>query len=602
MLQAYIACSDSHGPPRRRDDRPSKADRALHRSTRSRAKGLARQSAHRRNDAEAMRLDLGLAGDRLTIKAGPLLPLAALAVFVAFTLFAARPATAGQARIEALLRAASLGDTRASLMAVDLTAGRTLLRLHADRPMIPASNMKLITSAAALDRLGADHVFRTELRILRPEHWRKTADQAPGENPDLLIKGDGDPAFGDPELLEDSGLDIEQMIDMWVDAVRRTGVRALNRIIVDDRIFDRTWVHPDWPDDQLQRWYCAQVAGLNFHNNCLDLYPEPTRHLESPRVRISPLVDFIPTRNRAKTDNRSDSFWAHRKSGTNKITFYGKVKRRYRSPVSITIHQPPLFFGQLLAERLVEAGISVREVVLPDRTALLPEGRTLHAIQTTLPLVLARCNKDSQNLFAEALIKRLGHEQTGAPGSWKNGAAAVRIFLRDRLGARAAAIQVADGSGMSRNNAVTARLLIDLLADMHQRHPDFTVFRESLSVAGEDGTLRRRLDPEDLDATVIGKSGYLNGVSSLSGYVFIPALSTPNADRQPGERTNGSIHRRDTPGGAEQAGPRRVLAFSLLFNGFEPPTYNHHLKTLQDQIVSMLIDQVAPAEQPEFGG
>ena len=118
--------------------------------------------------------------------------------------------------------------------------------------MVPASNMKVLTTGAALHVLGADWSFRT--RLLR-------------DGDRLTVVGDGDPSLGDPAL--DGARTTEQLMDGWVAAVRAAGVRRVRELVADDRILDREFTHPSWPADQLNASYCAQVAGLNIHENLL---------------------------------------------------------------------------------------------------------------------------------------------------------------------------------------------------------------------------------------------------------------------------------------------------------------------------------------------
>ena len=102
----------------------------------------------------------------------------------------------------------------------------------------------------------------------------------------LIFVGDGDPALGDPRGMAE-GEDVETVLRKWTEAVQRGGVTRVGTLIVDDRVFDRQWAHPDWPRDQLNRWYCAEVAGINFHQNCLGVYPQPTMKGQSPIVTLA---------------------------------------------------------------------------------------------------------------------------------------------------------------------------------------------------------------------------------------------------------------------------------------------------------------------------
>ena len=470
-------------------------------------------------------------------------------------------------RIESQLRSADLGDTQVSVFVYDLDAEAVIAQIDADRRMIPASNMKLVTTAAALIHLGPDFVFRTELRML-------PGGEARGGSPTLVIHGDGDPAFGDPVILEQHGLSVEDLLELWSDAVANTGVRRFDRLIVEDRVFDRTFTHPSWPHNQLIYRWCAPVAGLNFYQNVLDVLPQPTRHGRAPVVSMFPpeATRFLKTSNRAST-GRTDSFWINRR-GPDSLSFHGTVKNRRRTPVQVTLADPPLFLGRVLAERWKDRGIVIGEVDRPEEDARLPRGRVLHRMRTTLPLVLERTNQDSQNMFAEALLKRMGREITGRPGSFDNGAAAVRIAMQKLLGPRVSVLKVADGSGMSRDNRVTARFLVELLAAM-DKHPDEDVaqtFLSSLAVGGENGTLKRRFREFDPRVDVLGKSGYLRGVSALSGYLVRP--------------------------GEGQA--KRRVAFAMLFNGFEPPVSNTRLKRLQEQFLTVI--EEATARGDRLGG
>lgn len=465
---------------------------------------------------------------------------------------------------QAVIDAADLRTTDVGVYIYDLDANNILVSINPDEPLMPASNMKVFTTAAALQTLGPDFVFRTELKMLPANSIKDVA------GPVLLIKGDGDPAFGDADVLAKHGLDIEKMLEAWVNAVKATGVKQFDQLLIDDRVFDRNFVHPSWPVDQLNQWYCAEVAGLSFNDNCMDVYPEPTVEGQSPRVLIWPLVPSVNITNRAMT-GKSDTFWVARKRDSNDLTFYGKVKNRRSSPINVTIHDPSLFFGELVKHRLSQAGIVVKEVLRPEDDAQLPRGQTLHVIQTTIDQVLDRCNKDSQNLFAECLFKRMGRKVTGRPGSWDNGAAALRIFLHDRLGARSAAISIADGSGMSRDNQITARSMVEVLASMASDPKMSAIFLNSLSVGGKDGTLRKRFG-DFKQGTVLGKSGYIRSVSTLSGLVIVNDPTRPDG--------------------------KRTVIFSLLFNNFKPPVYLNRVRETQDKLVEMIYKSMLEAVQP----
>lgn len=456
----------------------------------------------------------------------------------------------------AVVRAANLGHASVGLYAIDVQTGEVLIKLNPNDPLIPASNMKLLTTASALNELGPEFLFKTRLKLTDP-------DPTNGK-PSLVLQGDGDPSLGDPTLLTQHGMDVDQLIQQWVAVVQKTGIKEFDQLIIDDRIFDREFVHAAWPEDQLNRWYCAQVAGINFHDNCLDVYPRPTRSGVAPILRISPESPFLRLSNRAVSGS-TDSFWISRRLGTNEMTFRGVVKYPRESPENVTIDDPPNYLAMLLQHNLAQVGITVHHLYRPPMDEILPKARDIHIIQTTIDVVLNRCNKDSQNLFAESLFKRAGREMTGVPGSWETGRAAMRIFLRSRLGSAAASVEIDDGSGMSRNNKVSPKAIVDLLVSMYNDPKLGKTYLRSLSVGGKDGSLEKRFD--DLTSTVLGKTGYIRAVSSLSGFVVYP-----------------------NPQGTD--GPR-VIAFSFLFNDFKAPVYVYQVKALQNKLVGLLDKEAA---------
>jgi D-alanyl-D-alanine carboxypeptidase/D-alanyl-D-alanine-endopeptidase (penicillin-binding protein 4) len=227
---------------------------------------------------------------------------------------------------------------------------------------------------------------------------------------------------------------------------------------------------------------------------------------------------------RVKTARTGEnSIWAEREPVHNRFTIHGTVRAALDKPVEVTMHEPGLVFGRLLADRLGSLGAggegtSVR-LAEPDED-LKAVDEMIAVVRTPLRAVLGRCNGDSHNLYAECLSKAAGHATTGQPGSWSNGAAVVRMQLRERLGPEAAVmVLIADGSGMSRSNQVTPGVLARWLAAMSLDARCGAAFVESLPRAGQEGSVMKRFEHKALTNEVRCKSGYVNGVRCLSGYV-----------------------------------------------------------------------------------
>ena len=168
-----------------------------------------------------------------------------------------------QNAIEALFRDSGIGATKMGAIVIDAGTQRVLAEVNADQSYIPASNMKVVTSGAALRVLGPDFEFVTRLNF-----------DAAGNR--AVVIGSGDPAFGDPKLLEEMGISAEDLLDIWAKALRDAGFKKGGELVIDDRVFDREYVHPTWPTAQLNRWYCAEVAGVNFHTNILTIFAKPS--------------------------------------------------------------------------------------------------------------------------------------------------------------------------------------------------------------------------------------------------------------------------------------------------------------------------------------
>ena len=481
-------------------------------------------------------------------------PLAALLLAVA-----ARSASAQnlQPTVEALVQSHDFGKTVAAVAFMNVADRDLLAQFNGEQQMIPASNMKLVITAAALGVLGDKFVFRT--RLLQDKRT-------------LIVRGDGDPAFADPKLLERMGLNFETFLDGWVTAVERTGLKQFDVLLIDDRVFDRQFVHRKWPTDQLHRWYAAQVAGINVNDNCVDIYASPSRPGSAPALWTVPADAPVAMTNLAKTSTKKSQFGASRHMGGNRIRVYGHVPMKLAGArlTEVTIHDPPMFFGGVLQRRLARAGIRIDEVRrIADDAPVRNDAKLLAVVESPLPVVLARCNKDSQSLFAEALLKRIGRQATGRPGSWVHGSAAVRVFLSRHLGPDAAAVIIDDGSGLSRENRVTTRLMVELLSHMATDPALGTIYKESMAIGGQDGTLRKRFRNAGLHGTVLGKSGWIKGVVALSGYLVYDD---------------------------------RTIAYSIILNHPENRLSLRKGKRFIDQLIAEVDKRIATADAVQVGG
>ncbi|MBU0639969.1 MAG: D-alanyl-D-alanine carboxypeptidase/D-alanyl-D-alanine-endopeptidase [Planctomycetes bacterium] len=421
-----------------------------------------------------------------------------------------RPTTSGageiQDELESLL-ARTPADAQVAVVVQNLDDGTRWFERSPRRPLKPASVMKLFVTAAALIHLGPEFCYTTRLYV---------------HNGELLIVGAGDPGLGDARLADRYGRRPRELLDEWAAHLRARHIGTLQRIVLNDDVFDRQWRHADWPIDQAEAWYQAPVGGLNFNDNCLDA----NVLLRSGRVELNlwpPLPDgFVRNRLTRGTKHRPQVL---REPDSDIFEFRGTVAHAgdFRP---ISVRRPSVFFGHALKQALVTRDIPVAGGVVRRAftAAQLPQEALLCTHTTYLPDVLWRCNTFSQNMFAECLLKSLAaYEPSGrradTPGSWPAGRARLHVVL-EGLGLDLAGLALRDGSGLSHQNRVTADQVVQLLTRM-DCHPHGKWFRQSLAAAGEEGTLRRYKDP-GLLGRLRAKSGTLNGVRALAGYVDRP--------------------------------------------------------------------------------
>jgi D-alanyl-D-alanine carboxypeptidase/D-alanyl-D-alanine-endopeptidase (penicillin-binding protein 4) len=432
------------------------------------------------------------------------------------------------------IKVVRLGKSDADSKEVFQIAGRAQLT--------PASNLKLTTTSAALDRFGPDFKFQTILL----QH-----------GDDLILVGDGDPSFGDAEYLKRVGWKPTTVYENWASQLKKLNVRSVRNVLIDDSVFDETYLHPNWPANQIDHWYVAEVGGVNFDANCIGFIIQPTATGRRVEFSLAPNTRYVLVDNQCVTGQNEVQLG--RKPGTNEVLLRGEAPASGPSSLQETIHDPPMYAATVFAETIAASGIPVTGAVARDRTVTQQrqkapgDWKVVSIHETPLSIALARANKDSINLYAESLCKRLGHESSHASGSWENGTAAVGAFLK-KAGVSESEFDLDDGSGLSKKNHISPGALVRVLTyDFFS--PNRDAFLNSLSITGVDGTLEDRFRGTDLRRRVIGKSGFVEGVSCLSGFL--------------------------------KARDGQWYAFSIMMNGI-PYKSNSLAKALQEKIVRAL--------------
>ena len=381
--------------------------------------------------------------------------------------------------------------------------------------MAPASNMKVLTTAAALRVLGTEFVYRTQLL--------RSGDR-------LTVVGDGDPSLGDPDMpyLDPAGKQLvgrtaEALIDTWVAAAKAAGVTQVRELVVDDRIFDRQFTHPGWPADQLSNSYCAEISGLEFNVNLLQARVGTAGGRPSVTA-WTPAAPWLQVENKAGANSKAkQSVWIGRTDDPWKFTLNGNVKQAQSEPIAVCVHDMPTFFARYVGERMAAADIKVGATRIATEADAAAAGTPVgQPFTRALPAVVRQCNTESQNMYAESLLKRMGAKRSGKSGTWENGAAALAAEVDAALGAGTAAkwLIVKDGSGLCKENRVAPNLVSAWLRAIAIDPKVGPVFIGSLAVAGKTGTVVNRFKDLDTNRVFVPcKTGYINGVSCLSGFV-----------------------------------------------------------------------------------
>jgi D-alanyl-D-alanine carboxypeptidase/D-alanyl-D-alanine-endopeptidase (penicillin-binding protein 4) len=414
-------------------------------------------------------------------------------------------------------------------------AARILLSLKAEEPLVPASTMKLLTTAACLDRLGLDWQIRTHIGRL-PTGNKDTPW-------DLVVIGGGDPNFSGRFYDGDA----VGVFRKWAEVLKHRGVTAVGSLLVDDTLFDDMYVHPNWPANQRDDWYEAPVGALNLNDNCLEVHVAPGPKAgepakvwlvpEGPYASVTCTLTTTPERGRFTLAREvlGPADWPAEKGGPPgpmmNIAASGRIGVKASENVEYRcVADPTMFFGVTLAETLRKEGIAVAGPVVRrrvcDKDGLAPQEFVCDIVHTSrLDVTAAVANKRSQGLYAECMAKLLGAygptpkveaQLPPRQGSWKAGTDEVLRWLND-VAINAEGCILDDGSGLSKQNRLTAACVADVLRVMYERRGP--AFLETLAAAGRDGSLRNRMKGTAAEGNVYGKTGYVYGVSALSGYV-----------------------------------------------------------------------------------
>jgi D-alanyl-D-alanine carboxypeptidase/D-alanyl-D-alanine-endopeptidase (penicillin-binding protein 4) len=440
-----------------------------------------------------------------------------------------------QSRIRLSLGRPEFRRGQVGIKVVSLQSGKVIFEENAEKYLMPASNMKSLTVAAAMERLSPNFQIATSVY----------AGAMPDANGlikgDLTIYGRGDIsmalAFTRPDIDNDTVLnnaEYLQVLEPLANKIVQAGVRRIEgNLVGDESYFNSESLPPSWEWDDLQWYYGAEVSALSVLDNAVDLSVKPSA-LNSPCfVQILPANTLFTVVNRCLTNASGNKreLQITKKLDRNILEITGTMPvgdRGFRGYV--TVSRPGQLLIEMLRQLLQQKGVTItgqNRIVGVKEKAVLTAASSTPPVEIArlesppLSLIAAKTMKPSQNMYTEAILRILG-EQIGDKTNPKatseaRGIAVVKSFLT-QIGIPSDAVIQWDGSGLSRHNLIAPAALVQLYSYM-TRSPNAQAWRDSLTIAGVDGTLRSRFSGTSASGNVRGKTGTIDQVSALSGYL-----------------------------------------------------------------------------------
>ena len=400
----------------------------------------------------------------------------------------------------------NLGNATIGFLVTDLETEEAIVSKNAEMCLTPASISKLITTATALELLGADFQFETALQ------YNGTLSDGV-LNGNLYICGGGDPTLGSKFFEND-------FIAEWCNMLKINGIRQITgTIIADAQIFDNQPLPKGYPNNDIGNWYAAGTYGLSVFDNILNVYFKSGAAGEKPKItKISPKINGLQIINNLKSKKGvGDSAISYGIPYENKRQIYGSIEaNRTDFLVRADLPNPPTALVDTFTNYLIANEITVGKI--PD-TLLYPTPKTVLYKHFSPPLseIIKIVNHNSHNMFAEHIFKYLSLKNS-QQATFSGSVELTKKFWEEN-GLNVSKFFITDGSGLSPNSKISAQFINDLLIFMYKKSKNISVFFESLPIAGQSGTIRSFLKNTKLDGKAHLKSGSFSKVQCYAGYI-----------------------------------------------------------------------------------
>jgi D-alanyl-D-alanine carboxypeptidase/D-alanyl-D-alanine-endopeptidase (penicillin-binding protein 4) len=411
-----------------------------------------------------------------------------------------------QNTLDEVLSARCLDEAQTGISIVALPSGKAIYSHHADTPLLPASTLKTVTTAAALRYLSPEYRFITQFL------YSGTRQGAIIQG-DLIVK-----AGGDPKLTLENLWQIAQHL-------RGMGIQQVTgKLLIDSQFFDNLTQAPEWGEDESSQWaYDARLSAFALNFNTLAVHVSPAQVAgTAAQVWLESQPPYLQLHNQTTTSTQSGNSVAlsREQDEQNNVHLYvqGKVSLSAEEKVIyLNVDDPIRYAAESFRSVLKQAGIEVLGATvlgkMPEKTQLLHRH-----LSPPLSMILKELNTFSNNFIAEQVLKTIAAEVSKQPGSHVEGLRLVQAFLQ-ALGVRLTGVNLVDGSGLSRKNHVTAQAMTDFFTAISNRFDIGPDFLTALRVMGAQGALSPRLSHSPARAQIRAKTGTLTGMSGLAGYV-----------------------------------------------------------------------------------
>jgi len=392
-------------------------------------------------------------------------------------------------------------------------SGKPVLEFNADKSLIPASIMKMITSAAALELLGPEHIFTTVIGYtgeINKRNGKLTGD--------IIIRGGGDPTLGSPYFSDH----YNDFISAWVEEIKKTGIKEIDgRVITDDSYFDFQPVPAKWLWEDAGNYYGAGAFGLTVFDNTYGISFKTGNDSALMIKEIIPNECGVELSNWLIAAGTADNGYVFSAPYSTKGWLTGTIPADLKDFVlKASIADPPNLLARIVDKKLKSEGISVSKAPTTYRLEKINTPEEIrHITETTSPTltdIIEVLNHESVNLYAEHLIKELGKKYLNN-GSTAAGVTIVKDFLSD-AGIRTDGMFIEDGSGLSPLNSINARELVNMLSYMKNSGKYYPEYLKSLPDAGTEGTLKNYFHDPVFSSRLKAKSGSMTRVRSYAGY------------------------------------------------------------------------------------